>query len=407
MEEHISFFLLLLIGILSIILIKNKNSIFINQFGVFYLVFFSIIPILERINNISYGISYINSYLFATSVLYLFIFQISIIFGYKIKNIYVKNSFINNYFIINFKSTYKILLILYIFLYIVVYSEFNSFVNIYRVDYNNILQNKWIKREILEYFLKPLLINITIIFLIFDKNIYRKLFIIVTLLLMIFPTSIARFVSFSIYGSILLYLLFKLMKFKYLGFYIALINIIGLFSIFFIFDFFRDSRTIYDDFNISVFSGHFDAFQNFCHSLNLNLVNFNSIVSALLFFIPRDLWINKPLGTNIYFGEFYQLEYSNIAIPLTSEIFLTFGIYGLYFGGLIIGFLLKFLDNLCLRVVKLHHDIALIFLIQIAQLLIYLFRGPLLSSFAYFVGIIFGMFLIYSLSYICSANKKF
>lgn len=95
-------------------------------------------------------------------------------------------------------------------------------------------------------------------------------------------------------------------------------------------------------------SGDFDAFSNLI--LIKKLVDFDGpsygvqLAGALLFWVPRSLWPEKPLGSGHAMAEALGLTHSNIASPLPAEAIINFGIWSTPFMAAAFGALLYILD---------------------------------------------------------------
>lgn len=78
--------------------------------------------------------------------------------------------------------------------------------------------------------------------------------------------------------------------------------------------------------------GDYDVFQ--MNSIIVNFTNERGIewgrqfLGPLLFWLPRSLWENKPVGTGYYVAEETMMRFSNVSAPLWSEAYINFGIVG-------------------------------------------------------------------------------
>ncbi len=278
------------------------------------------------------------------------------------------------------------------------FADVGQVFNFYRENTELERQYFLLNREFHEYFLKPLVFNVGLFLIIYLKSRVAKSFWLVLIIVLIFPTSMARFAAASLYGSILFLYLFNLRYFdKSFGVVVVLINIIGILVVFPILDLFRRPTDLTDDvlsFGF-IFSGHFDAFQNFCLSLAISPFFGANLLGALFFWIPRSIWESKVSASNIYLAESYNFSFDNVSFPLPAEFFSAFGFFGLILGGILTGSLLFYLDKSWKSFLKARNLFGVVILLQLAQLSIYIMRGALLSSFAYVSGILFGWLIIY------------
>ena len=105
-------------------------------------------------------------------------------------------------------------------------------------------------------------------------------------------------------------------------------------------------------------------------------------LGALLFFVPRALWISKPDGSGNLICAAQGQQQLNISCPLPAEGLLNFGVLGALVFAAAAAYLCKKGD----RWFCLSSSFFRVFYPFIIFLLFFLMRGDLLSSFAYFVG---------------------
>jgi hypothetical protein len=157
------------------------------------------------------------------------------------------------------------------------------------------------------------------------------------------------------------------------------------------------------------YSGHFDNYELFVHTLEYvedkGLVHGRQFLGAVLFWIPRRLWPDKPIGTGAYVAEHYlkakyRVVYTNLASPPIAEGYINFGVTGVLGVAAVFGLAFGWLDGrrhrytdgtprpLDLRVIRY----AVFYPVAVAYSLFYL-RGDMLSGNAYFAGIAAGYVL--------------
>jgi oligosaccharide repeat unit polymerase len=97
-----------------------------------------------------------------------------------------------------------------------------------------------------------------------------------------------------------------------------------------------------------VTNGDFDGFQS-----TINVVRYAdssgyryglNLLSAALFFLPRELWPGKSMGTGGEAAAFNGYDFINISAPLPSEFYVDFGMAGAVIGGFLFGALLSKID---------------------------------------------------------------
>jgi oligosaccharide repeat unit polymerase len=135
---------------------------------------------------------------------------------------------------------------------------------------------------------------------------------------------------------------------------------------------------------------HYDAWANLIASLQyvqVEGIRFGEqLLGALFFFVPRDIWPDKPIASGQLLGEhlvlYYNLWFTNISFPLPAEGYVDFGIFGVIgFGGLL-AYYSKRLDYFVNHGNFVDRTSALYFTFY----LLFVLRGSFLPAFAYGVG---------------------
>lgn len=112
------------------------------------------------------------------------------------------------------------------------------------------------------------------------------------------------------------------------------------------------------------------------------------LLGALLFFIPRSVWPEKPVSSGEMMGQYLMenasLWFSNISFSLPFEFYLDFGLLGVIFSAVGLAFLVMLLERKASRCIVWH-----VFLIYFSFYLYFLMRGPFLPAFAYLVPVFF------------------
>lgn len=112
----------------------------------------------------------------------------------------------------------------------------------------------------------------------------------------------------------------------------------------------------------------------------------NQLLGALLFFLPRSIWIDKPSSTGETLGEYLvvhsNLWFTNISAPLPLEGYVDFGIIGVVAYAIAIAFYAQRLDYFVARGNAMDKTSALYF----SFYLTFVMRGAFLPAFAYGVG---------------------
>lgn len=118
------------------------------------------------------------------------------------------------------------------------------------------------------------------------------------------------------------------------------------------------------------------------------------LLSTILFWFPRSIWEGKGVASGQLLGEFMEQKHAmwmtNISFPIMSEGYVDFGILGIIIFATTFAIISSKLDYIISNTKKPEY-FFLALLISFSY--IFLIRGPLLSSFAYTVGVGLAMFL--------------
>jgi hypothetical protein len=131
---------------------------------------------------------------------------------------------------------------------------------------------------------------------------------------------------------------------------------------------------------------HFDAYSNiiatlqYCESHGFAMGY--QMLGVLFFFVPRTIWISKPLSSGEALGDFiatsHALKMNNISNPIISEFYINFGIIGVLAGAWLMACFVNKLES-----TKYKNRLAYSL---VAGYFFMIFRGDLMSAFAYCFG---------------------
>ena len=213
-----------------------------------------------------------------------------------------------------------------------------------------------------------------------------KLSLFVLLLLSVFPTGVARFLVAFVYVPLILLLIPKMRS--------GVVFSGGLiFALLMVFPFLDQFRNYTTGSSIRLipseeffFLQHFDAYENFASAVDANFVSYGSqLFGSLLFFVPRSIWPDKPLGSGYVLAQELVYTWSNISMPFLGEGYVNFGFFGVFIFAAFLGFTLGNLDRKMAVRTKSENEFsyrtAVYFFLLSA--LFFLLRGDLLSSFAF------------------------
>lgn len=314
-----------------------------------------------------------------------------------------------------FKNLYLIFNILYILtivvsMYIIVITGFSNLfarstnsLGISNQGFSLIIQNTF--RAIPVFY-----VGLNLIYYFKNKKIYKVTPFVIGLLLMIivnFPTGTARFWAASIYIGILIIIIRKL-KNPYL---FKLIILLGLFVIFPLLNIFRrNSFSNIADVSISIpnpadafLVGDYDSYSMLARAIIFvrkeHITYGKQLLGNLLFFIPRNLWPEKPIGSGGMIAKNFNWRFSNVSMPFIGEGYINFGFLGIIFFAIFLAVITSRADssyesNLnkpTISVIELIYPFSLGFLF-------FIMRGDLLSSLSYYIGFLVPILLILIIS---------
>jgi hypothetical protein len=89
-------------------------------------------------------------------------------------------------------------------------------------------------------------------------------------------------------------------------------------------------------------SGHYDAFVQVINAVQIvqsESVDYGrQMIGALLYWVPRSIWADKPVGTGHFIHEYLGYPFTNVSAPLIAETYIAFGFAGVIVAGVLTGF---------------------------------------------------------------------
>lgn len=224
---------------------------------------------------------------------------------------------------------------------------------------------------------------------------FRFILLLVCMLICFFPTSLPRYKTITIYGTVFLVMFPSVKK----GSNFFWIFVLALFFIFPLMNGFRhilsmDSiREVFDDGFLSVYTdADYDAYRMLSSAI-VYTRNYGPewgfpLLGALLFFVPRTIWSSKPGGSGAMLirSELGADTVSNVSCPFIGEGYLNFGFVGMILFGLFMGIWICKLDHFYWDSHKDKDYVVFSPYLFIVFMLFFMLRGDLLSSFAYLCG---------------------
>jgi oligosaccharide repeat unit polymerase len=237
------------------------------------------------------------------------------------------------------------------------------------------------------------------------KSIYSYGYLIVLILINLvvnFPTGSPRFWAATVLMGVFLILFgnFKNQK---------MFSYIFIFSMFLVFPMMSRFRStsneiswnISTDIYYSLLSGDYDAFKMLNVSIKYVIENGatygSQLLGGILFFIPRSIWPNKPIGSGAFVATENGWYFTNTSMPFIGESIINFGFIGIVIFAVLLGRIFKSLDVSYWKVHNAKFNISYIeisypFLIG---LFFFFLRGDFLNTFAYLSGFLVPLGLIY------------
>lgn len=137
---------------------------------------------------------------------------------------------------------------------------------------------------------------------------------------------------------------------------------------------------------LSLTGGDYDGFSQIVNTVQYvsaeGLTGGRQLLGALLFWIPRGIWTDKPVDTGAMLAEFKDYSFTNLSEPLWGEFFIDFGWVGLVVGMFLVGLLARRLDHEVEADLRVRAAPGVLSCIMPFYLLIIL-RGSLLQSMAF------------------------
>jgi hypothetical protein len=143
---------------------------------------------------------------------------------------------------------------------------------------------------------------------------------------------------------------------------------------------------------------HYDAYANIMATVdyvNVNGLSFGyQLLGTLFFFVPRGIWVSKPLSSGELVGDYlignYDFTFNNLSNSMVSEGYMNFGLLGTFLFAILLSyFIVKFI-----KWMKSGDYLKEIMAFYFAVHLIFFLRGDLTNGFAYFIGPLLGALLV-------------
>lgn len=214
-----------------------------------------------------------------------------------------------------------------------------------------------------------------------------------------FPLGMARFSAAALYLPLILMTVPWIRKNNIF----SITFILGLLLLFPFLNNFRhysENQEIHFGFNFDMFNeGHFDCFQNFTLVVMDDIVTYGrQLLGVFLFWIPRSIWPNKPIGSGAFIAETEGFYFSNVSCSYFAEGYINFGFLGIVFFTIMLSYITARLDKYYWTIVyqQKNNYFRVIYFLLIGMLF-FILRGDLMSSFAYTVGFLISIWFVYKI----------
>lgn len=385
---------------------------------VFSLFFFGIAPILQYNNMVTFWgaarlpeTAYIqtSSTILAILVLYNIVYaeiyhrvKIPSIFLRMAKKLELKNYSLRNR--LSFRGKHVMLLLGVVVFLLIFYSyDFNVIKLFFRGVLDDFVQSNGGDSGnalylIMSKFIRPMSIALFLTAKYYDlRPRWVTRYLLILMLLSVFPTGIPRFLAAALYMPVL-FILFPKVKRPNIFVLVLVLGLLVIFPLLDVFRYFDSNQGISIAFNFDMFQeGHFDSYVSFAQIIYYDIVTYGrQLLGVFLFFVPRSIWHDKPIGSGAELAEQLNFSFTNISCNYFAEGYCNFGMLGVLLFVLVLAFLTAAIDKLYWRYTKYRpaNYFNVVYLVLLG-LLFFVLRGDLMSSFAFTIAILCSFICIF------------
>jgi hypothetical protein len=251
---------------------------------------------------------------------------------------------------------------------------------------------------LISYFFRPISMMCLLYYLSSNsKNIIVVFLLSISALVTCSPLGMARFAVAAIYIPLFL-IVIPFFRRKNV---FSLSIVLGLLAIFPFLNNFRNftlDNEVKMGFDFEMFvSGHFDSYQNFALVVQNNLITWgNQLLGVFFFWTPRSAWYSKPIGSGAFLADQFGFFFSNVSCNYFAEGYINFGFLGIILFTIAIAFLTSKMDKIYWKILGNVKTglFQLIYMISIGMLF-FILRGDLMSSFAYTIGFMLSIWIVF------------
>lgn len=212
----------------------------------------------------------------------------------------------------------------------------------------------------------------------------------VLMLLSVFPTGIPRFLAAALYMPVL-FMLFPKVKRPNVFVLVLVLGLLVIFPLLDMFRYFDSNQNISITLNFDMFQeGHFDSYISFAQIIYYDMITYGrQLLGVFLFFVPRSIWHDKPIGSGAELAEQLNFGFTNISCNYFAEGYCNFGLVGVLLFVLVLAFFTAIIDKLYWKCTRYNaaNYFNVIYLVLLG-LLFFVLRGDLMSGFAFTVAIL-------------------
>ena len=172
--------------------------------------------------------------------------------------------------------------------------------------------------------------------LFFSSRLLIKIPALLLVIVFCFPTAIPRMSVAIIYVPLILIAANHVFSRRRTALRLAISSscILAIPALFAILDFFRNVTRLssFEPDRVAsnlMAAGHLDAFQSFQNTYDHVSISLGQqLIGALLFFVPRSIWSDKPVGSSSVMADHADLTWQNVSMSIFSEGYINFGMVG-------------------------------------------------------------------------------
>jgi hypothetical protein len=227
-------------------------------------------------------------------------------------------------------------------------------------------------------------------------------------MLLVAPTGVSRFQAAALYIAMLVSVTAiwnrpYMMQLTILG---GLLLVMPFLEKFRVFDPYNFSWSI--DLS-SMNHGHFDAYQNFARVVEIDFVTYGrQLLGAILFFVPRAVWADKPIGSGAALADQAGYTLSNISMPYMAEGYVNFGPVGVVIFMFTLGVILGNVDRVAWEIKNSGKESLFVYFYHLMLgMIFFMMRGDFMSALAYTVAVAVSFLFIVRVLAAFSLRVKF